>query len=567
MQYLNNIKLKYKLLMVYLLCVILPIISINYIFYDKVSDNVRVIQRNYYRLSTERIKNQLEKDLEEVTSLFTKISVDQNFYKALERNYQKDLDYVKTYYNYLKPFLTLNNDPYEQINNITIYTDNDSILNSGMIFKIDREIKSKEWYQTTMKDPDSIHLIYHKQENNDKKVNIFVTKVLNQYRGLNKYNKILKIEISSSYIMNKMNEIRRGNIYLLNQQEKVLFSTHNSSSYKPDYRNSVVVTITNRYLNWKIINVMDKADIDVALEKPRNSIILLTLISLVFSSIIIYILFQSFYSRINGLSKHVNSLQKDFNQPFCCGKGNDEIGILIDSFNKLVGRIKVLINDVYEAKLKQSQIEVEKKQAELNALQSQLNPHFLFNTLESIRMKSIEKDERETAKIIKYLARSFRWLVDHEKEWISVEQELQYVNDFLKIQKYRFGYELDYQIKVDSGILQYKIPKMVIQPFIENACIHGLEGIDNTGKVFLDIKLLDEKLHCIIKDNGIGIEKSHLEKLCEHIREKEYQSSKIGIKNVYRRLNLYFGDDFKLNIASERFKGTCITLIIPIEED
>ena len=182
------------------------------------------------------------------------------------------------------------------------------------------------------------------------------------------------------------------------------------------------------------------------------------------------------------MSEHVNSLDQKDCQQYTGPQGNDEIGILIKAFNKMVVKIRSLIHDVYEAKLEQSRIKLEKKQAELNALQSQMNPHFLYNTLEAIRMRSVEKGEKETAEMIKRLTRSFRRMSRFQQEWVTVEEEIGYIKDFLTIQQYRFGAEFQYTMEIDPAVLGCKIPKLVIQPFVENACLHGIEGTDRVGR-------------------------------------------------------------------------------------
>lgn len=206
-----------------------------------------------------------------------------------------------------------------------------------------------------------------------------------------------------------------------------------------------------------------------------------------------------------------------------------------------------------------------KKQAEINALQSQMNPHFLFNTLESIRMKSLEKGEKETADVIKYLARSFRRMISFQQEWINVSEEVAYIKEFLKIQKYRFGSEFQYTLDVSPETLNIKIPKLIIQPFVENACIHGIEGIEDIGKVYIKLYTRNSKLHCIIKDNGIGIEEEKLKYIMEQIKNRDIHSQNIGMENIYRRLELYYGREFNISIESEEGKGTTIILMIPLE--
>jgi two-component system sensor histidine kinase YesM len=539
-------------------------------------DNVKEIQKNYYLLATQRIVTHIENDLNIVTSLSNKISFDQNLYEMLEQEYEEKIDYVEVYYNYFVPYLFLNGSSYQQVNTAVIYTDNDYILNSGYVFKINDEIRSEKWFQQVVKYPDNIHVIYgetYVKSNNVIITPLSVVKVLDEYEGLDKYLKIIRINLHTEKIINTIiGEKLKGNVFIIDQNGNVLFADNNIpekvnlEKYLDNKDEQIVTERLNNGLDWTVINVIDQYDIQEALKEPRKNIIFLTTISLLAASLIILLISRSFYNRLNALSEHVNNLAKeDFSKQYTGPQGKDEIGNLINAFNKMVIKIKTLIKDVYEAKLEQSQIMLEKKQAELNALQSQMNPHFLFNTLESIRMKSLEKKEIETANIIKYLARSFQRMISFQQEWIKVSEEVGYIKDFLKIQKYRFGSELEYTLDIDPEVLDYKIPKLIIQPFVENACIHGVGGSEEVGRIQVEIQLVENKLKCIVSDNGIGMTQEKLNSLLDSIKEQDNQEDNIAIKNIYRRLSLYYGDSFELSIESKEGIGTLITLIIPME--
>ena len=572
--FLNDIKVKHKLYIVYLFCVVTPIIVINYIFYLNMVSNVEEIHQNYYQLTTQRITTLIEKDLNFLISQVNKLYMDQKLYEKLDQDYERKLAYVEDYYDYFNSYLFLNGESYEQIEKMLIYTDNPTILHSGRVYKIDANVKEQYWYRRIINSPERIHIIYGEREDkadNTVETPISVIQVLNQFQGIDRYQKILKTDISIKNISNIINsENLRGNIIILGEEGELLFTSsdignQDLSSFLAANQENIVETNLNSYFNWRILNVIDVKDLETALQTSKYGIIMLTLISLSISSIILIMIYRSFYLRLNSLSEHVRSLaQEDFNKQYIGKQGKDEIGDLIRVFNRMVRKIKTLITDVYEAELEQSQIKLEKKQAELNALQSQINPHFLFNTLESIRMKSLEKGENETAEIIKYLARSFRRIISYHQEMVTVADEIDNIKDFLKIQKYRFGSEFDYILDVESDILQLMIPNLIIQPFVENACIHGLEKSENSGQVSIKITSEDKKLKCIIKDNGIGIKKEIVEHLLEDIQSDDIKNKSVGMENIYKRLRLYYKDNFKLEIESKEDFGTIVTLIIPM---
>lgn len=574
--FLNDIKVKHKLYIVYVFCVIAPIIVINLIFYIHMEANVKEIHENYYKLSTERIATLIERDLNFIISQANKIYMDQKLYEMLDRNYESNLDYVEAYYDYFHSYLYLNGESYQQINSMVVYTDNPSILHSAMVFKIDRMVREEEWFQKIINSPEKMHVFYGERENrpdNTVITPISIIQVLNQYQGIDRYLKILKIDLSAKTIMNILEvENPRGNIFIVENENNLLFSDNRlrKNQELPNFleinQDRIVDSNVNTFFNWSIMNVMNREDLQIALKEPRNSIILLTLLSLFLSSLIMIFIYRSFYLRLNSLSEHVRKLdQEDFSKQYRGIQGKDEIGNLINAYNRMVRKIKILITDVYEAKLEQSHIRLEKKQAELSALQSQINPHYLFNTLESIRMKSIEKGEIKTAKIIKYLARSFRRIISYRQEFVTVSDEVANIKDFLKIQKYRFDSEFEYLLDIETQTKEIQIPKLIIQPFVENACIHGIERSEEKGKVLVKISIENKKLKCIIKDNGIGIEKEKLERILYGIKSDGIKGNNIGIENIYKRLKLYFKDNFDLKIKSEEGRGTIVILLIPLE--
>ena len=229
-------------------------------------------------------------------------------------------------------------------------------------------------------------------------------------------------------------------------------------------------------------------------------------------------------------------------------------------------KIESLIKDVYVADIQKKNLQLECRQAEINALQSQIDPHFLFNTLESIRMRSVLKKEEETADIIKYLSKIFRRILLWGNDMTIIKEEIEFIEDFLTIQKYRFGNKLNYNIYFSEEVLRYKIPKMTVQPFIENACIHGVEKSKGNALVSLYVEKTGDNIRFIIEDNGKGIGEGKIDEIISNLQGGETRSGSVGMKNVYNRLSLIYGDKFAFQISSKKNIGTKISLSIPAEE-
>ncbi|MNJ43654.1 Sensor histidine kinase YpdA [compost metagenome] len=229
-------------------------------------------------------------------------------------------------------------------------------------------------------------------------------------------------------------------------------------------------------------------------------------------------------------------------------------------------QIQSLINNVYVADIQKKNLELERRHAQLNALQSQINPHFLFNALETIRMRSLMKDEEETARIIHNMAKIFRNSLVWRRDMITLKEELEFIYCFLEIQKYRFGDKIDYMVRASEADQMILIPKMSIVTFVENASIHGIEPLKQGGKIEVEIKHVRDELICSIRDNGIGMSSEQLEKLHRYMENEEDMGERIGIQNVIYRLRMYYKERLTLNINSKLGEGTEIVIIIPVEK-
>jgi two-component system sensor histidine kinase YesM len=245
----------------------------------------------------------------------------------------------------------------------------------------------------------------------------------------------------------------------------------------------------------------------------------------------------------------------------------DEIGTLTSEFNRMSTRIKELINDVYIADIQKKDLELQQKKAQLSALQSQINPHFLFNVLETIRMRSYMKKEYETADIIESMARLLRNSYTWNKDWVTVQEEVKLIKSFLEIQAYRFGDKMKFEIDIDKKAVDCIVPNMIFIPFVENASNHGIEPLKGKGLISIKINCSNDQLRFTIQDNGAGMSKEKYEQILLSLKEEESIGENIGIKNVHYRLQLYYQNEFTFRINSSKTLGTTVEITIPCEKE
>lgn len=237
---------------------------------------------------------------------------------------------------------------------------------------------------------------------------------------------------------------------------------------------------------------------------------------------------------------------------------NDEFGIIADSYNEMLLNIKKLI-EINKEEAKHSAI------MEIKQLESQFNPHFLFNTLEMLRY-TIKYDTSVANKIIINISSLLRFSIENKSSEVSLQRDLLYTKNYLDIQKYRFGENFDYEIKAEEGLENYYVPKLIIQPVIENAIKHGYTQVEKMI-IYIRVKTVKEKLIISVYNNGKEIEKEILDEIREKLKNKKAEEFKnhIGLYNIFRRIQLMYGEKYGLRILSRKDKGTSVRVSLPLK--
>lgn len=237
---------------------------------------------------------------------------------------------------------------------------------------------------------------------------------------------------------------------------------------------------------------------------------------------------------------------------------NDEFGIIADSYNEMLLNIKKLI-EINKEEAKHSAV------MEIKQLESQFNPHFLFNTLEMLRY-TIKYDTSVANKIIINISSLLRFSIENKSSEVSLQRDLLYTKNYLDIQKYRFGENFDYEIKAEESLENYYVPKLIIQPVIENAIKHGYTQVEKMI-IYIRVKTVKEKLIISVYNNGKEIEKEILDEIREKLKNKKAEEFKnhIGLYNIFRRIQLMYGEKYGLRILSRKDKGTSVRVSLPLK--
>ena len=239
--------------------------------------------------------------------------------------------------------------------------------------------------------------------------------------------------------------------------------------------------------------------------------------------------------------------------------GNDELGSLVKSYNHMVGKMEALLEEIYQAGVRQ-------KNAQFLALRTQINPHFLFNTLNMIACTAKLEDAVDTEKMILSLGNLFRYNLKTREQTVTLDRELKIVNDYMYLQKMRFGSRIKYRLSLETDAADVIIPSLSLQPLVENAVVHGLSKKETGGILHIRIWKKDRMLILSVADTGLGMSQERCEEVAAAMKEHRTAKIGIGLGNIYKRVHMMYqkGD---LRIYSREGKGTVIQLMIPQGEE
>jgi len=574
---LNNVRLRDKMLILYFLSVFIPIIATNIIFYQVTTENVKTQKMKDISLALQQVKNEFRDEVNDAVGLSTVFYTDVYMNEILEKSYEETHEYVAAYDSYLRRLLS--NPIYNSVQTVTIYVDNPTVLHSGGIGFISEEVKRTEWYIRGNDEQQSEPILLRTKSTDNSSDTFSIIRKMDYYESLDVTRKLLKIDLRTNTIRQIFSNLNlQGNFYLINPQGEIEFTTdaevdwetesvlyRSLAQHKDNIEFSEEYTSVNYLEGWSVMGTIAEDEVFHDVNQSKNLVLWTASIILILPTLIIIWMTRSINARIIKILKHMKKVRNQHFDIIPQAEARDEIGQLSVEFNRMIQQIKSLIDDVYIADIQKKDLELQRRKAQLNALQSQINPHFLFNALETIRMRSLMKNEAETAKIIHSMAKIFRTSLTWSKDRVMVKEEMEFILCFLEIQKYRFEDRMNYHINIDPSAYTCVVPKMMFLPFVENASIHGIEPLKQGGIIDIRIERTEEDMVFTIKDNGKGMEEEKVQQLYNYLTIDEVMGERIGVQNVIYRLKLIYGDRFSFIVKSEPSNGTFIQLRIPVE--
>ncbi|MCM3630746.1 sensor histidine kinase [Paenibacillus glycanilyticus] len=577
----NDIPLNLKFLMIYLLCILIPIIGINVFFYQQNSDNIRIREQENLRKSMDRAAAELHSMIDESVAVSHSIEGDDSLNEVLDKTYDSPVSSYESYDSVLRNKLKRYMPVYPNILELRIYTYNRSIQTGSNYYVINQKEVNSPWLSPILKQPGHAFRVVAYTETSgttgpSKKMSV----ISDMDQGFSivkpQYRKFLRVDLNVDKIYDILSrESDSLRLELVNEHNEIVAETgdHGKPVYAADTADwgTDEVFVSNlgtvSYVQgWKLVGRANNDRITGLLDEARRSILWLAVISTLIPSLLIFVMLRSYHYRIKKLARHMDRVRNERFDQVMLPEGKDEIGGLINAYNMMTRKINTLINDVYKLEIHQKSLEVERVRMEMNMLQSQMNPHFLFNTLNALLVVATKNGYKDVTEIIKSLSLLLRRLLRRADDLVPLKEELQFTLMYLQIEKFRFGDRFDYVMDIDPHANEIKVPIMSIQPLAENACKHGLQAIKGGGIVRIEARMSERGLTVSVADNGIGMEQALLDRLQQAVRSEEAMEGHVGLRNVYRRLELFYHESVQFRMMSGPEGGLTVSYQIPLQQ-
>lgn len=471
------------------------------------------------------------------------------------------------------------------ISEFKVYLENEKMKGNSQFVKVNDEIKEQQWYRDVVEKEGGVCWQYISDTSNKSEI-LALTRLLKTKKRENVG--VLVMYIQSNRLTEIINEREYDTMIVLNGHDVVAGRKKNQitfdqiSSMVPDKEEEIcqkiVIVDGEEYVMTCVSIDMPEAsdyiqmvslhsfkDILEDTDRQNRKSVYFFLAGIVGSLFMIAVFSWSFSKRVECFR---SQMQKAASGNFELEKqlgGKDEISELYDYLGTMIWNMQKLLSEIYQEKLHAERLKREQREAEFKMLTSQINPHFLYNTLEIIRMKAHMNQQYEIEELVKMLAKILRKNIQAGNQEVSIQTEIELVSCYLRIQQYRFGERIQYQIDVDPELQQHKILPLVLQPIVENSIVHGLEVKEGVGHIHISISQKEKMIKIVIEDDGVGMTEEKLIRLQKDMNKKNQEGSHIGVGNVHQRVQLRYGGEYGIKISSADGVGTRVEIVLPKE--
>jgi len=545
-------------------------------------------------LSIQNLIESRAKDHSQSTILQTKTDVEQTLDRV------KNMTQKFAYNTYLIDFLKAAT--IEEKIEVHPYVENviNNLLENNTEFRAAALVKENNWrnfygdldyfvYQKVVNDlgeefnnltRGQFEIIEHKGEI----IHFYLYPIFDLHSSSNKNNKLgtAIIRIDSSNINKSIRDISANQyttFFIADENDRFITSSlksnliDNSKAFENYNQNSEYIVQNERinFANWRIYGFTSRNKVAEDLKQFPLMIIFSSLTFVILLLGIGFVLNKNITKPVISIAKSMDLIGENNDNQRINLDINGELGIIVEDANKMLDKIENFKKHEIEMQTQIYETKISRHKAELSALQSQINPHFLYNTLECIRSIGAVYESQEIMDISIAMADIFRYSIKSNR-FVKVKEEIEIIESYLKIMKLRFPKRINYEIDIKNQIKNKKIIKMLLQPIVENAFYHGLESKTDGGKILIKAEIKDEDIIFLISDNGKGIKEEKLNLLNNSLNRvlkieiEDFKKHGIGILNINKRIKLNYGEEYGLKLDSKIDQGTEVEIIIPVEK-
>lgn len=563
LHWVNGIKLRYKLAIFYSLFCFLPVMLLFLLSFLQmrsiIDDKEKLNLQSYLQQSV----SSMDRTLDGYNSLSDYIAFDRTLAEAFSMEYGTPYEQYEQLTQKVDPILRSSSYFHGGMQRITIYTDNGMVKHDTTVAPVS-EIEETDWYQKTLEHPGLNWFVNYPEKT------LFSARKLT-FSGAREGVNILYMDVDYQKLFTPYAEtlISECGLYITDQEGKLVFEESRFSGKNQNYdltysefleqrdRGSADYTILCEQSNTTGWTVWLYQPVGLAGESMRPIGVMagVTILICIFAAVLAYFITSGMVSgRIERLTCLMQEVQEGSMDMQVGSDDRDEIGMLYRGFGSMMKRIRTLIKEVYLGKITQ-------KEAELKALQAQINPHFLYNTLSLINWKALAAGEEDISRMTLAMSTFYRTALNRGRNVLQVEAELSNTRAYLEIQSMLHDGDFDYEIEVQPEILQCESLNLILQPLVENAIHHGIEEkTDGRGKISVRGWKEDNCVWFMVEDNGVGMEQEVADKILT------MESKGYGVRNVDERIRLCYGEKYAMKVESVVGKGTKMTIHFPAKQ-
>ena len=547
----NNKPLNIKIGFYFLITNLVLVLLLGSIFYFSSSSLLIQKEISAKTEAIEKSGNYIELYMNKLTTLSQVISHDKGVYDYLKNKDESEKNRLLSIIDN-----TLSTDPY--IKSIILIRKDGAVISNekNVNMEVSSDMMKEEWYVNSLMNPMPVLNPLRKQNFSLDGMDDWVISVSREIADTNGENLgVLLIDVKyqalHGYLQNQETG-KNSDIVILDEdnrivyykeipydtsQEKYLKNLKNIEEGYNRKENTVTVKYPIKNTHWMLIEISYMQEIESLKNHFFEMIVISCLASLLITVLISISVLRRITKPIKELEHHMNNFNNDLSKINLKGDVSIEILSLQNHFNEMIDKIKYL------------------REYEINALYSQINPHFLYNTLDTIIWMAEFQDTEKVISITKALSNFFRISLSNGKEKIPLKEEINHIKEYLYIQKQRYEDKLEYKISIQEELENIEVPKIILQPFVENAIYHGIKNLDTTGIISIYSQIIENKIELIIEDNGIGFEAAKKQALMK--------MGGVGIKNVNKRIQYYYGNEYGAKIDSSFKTGARIIITLP----